>query len=105
MIFTAKVSWIKHFENSMKIKFSFELDCYRRKQRGDCDSFEFHRAATERAQYVHNRHHPDQQTMSRHPRSSSLRDTSRRPSLTLRQLERQFLSHQPSIDSCHDEVC
>ncbi|CAF0774483.1 unnamed protein product [Rotaria sordida] len=69
-------------------------NCYRKKQRGDCDSLEFHRAAAEKAQYVHNRHHANQQNPSSNLRQSSLRDVSRHPSLTLRQLERRFLSHK-----------
>ena len=71
------------------------LDCYRKKQRGDCNSFEFIRAAAERAQYIHNRHHPDYQPSTSYSRlGTSFRDVSRHPSLTLRQLERQYLSHQ-----------
>ncbi len=81
------------------------LDCYRRKQRGDCNSLEFHRAAIEKAQYVHYRHHPDQPNPLPNPsRSASYRETSRNPSLTLRQLERQFLSYQPS-HSNNNTVC
>ena len=72
------------------------LDCYRKKQRGDCNSLEFQRAAVEKAQYVHNRHHPDQQQSSSFPRTPIFRDMTRHPSLSLRQLERQWLSHQPA---------
>jgi hypothetical protein len=93
----------KIFRKNLYSNFS-ELDCYRRKQRGDCNSLEFYRAAAEKAQYVHNRHHPDQQNSLTNPRSASLRDVTRHPSLTLRQLERQFLSYQPTSNN-HEEVC
>ncbi|CAF0860633.1 unnamed protein product [Adineta steineri] len=81
-------------------------NCYRRKQRGDCNSFEFYRAAAERAQYVHNRHHTDQQNMLMNTRSRSLRETStpRHPSIALRQLEREFLSYREPKTNSHDEL-
>ncbi len=93
-------SQLNHF--FLKRYIFFQLDCYRRKQRGDCDTLEFHRAAAEKAQYVHNRHHPDQQNSSSNARPPSLRDVARHPSLTLRQLERQFLSFQPPNNNQHD---
>ncbi|CAF3409537.1 unnamed protein product [Rotaria sp. Silwood1] len=79
-------------------------NCYRKKQRGDCDSLEFHRAAAEKAQYVHNRHHSNQPNSLSNPRPSSLRDVSRHPSLTLRQLERRFLSHQQPNSNNNNET-
>jgi hypothetical protein len=77
----------------MLFRLSFS-DCYRKKQRGDCNSLEFIRAAAEKAQYVHNRYHPDQQQAIGTTRLVTCRDITRHPSLSLRQLERQFLSHQ-----------
>ncbi|UJR15977.1 hypothetical protein I4U23_002896 [Adineta vaga] len=79
-------------------------NCYRRKLRGDCNSFEFYRAAAEKAQYVHNRHHPDANNGSINSRSRSLRESSRNPSLTLRHLERQFLSYREPKTNNHDEL-
>ncbi|CAF1575897.1 unnamed protein product [Adineta ricciae] len=79
-------------------------NCYRRKQRGDCNSFEFYRAAAEKAQYVHNRHHPDQNGTSVNSRSRSLRESPRNPSSTLRQLERQFLSYREPKSNNHTEL-
>lgn len=70
-------------------------NCYRKKQRGDCNSFEFIRAAAEKAQYVHNRHHPDQSESLNSPRiSTGSREISAHPSSTLRQMERQYLSQK-----------
>ncbi|CAF4904718.1 unnamed protein product, partial [Rotaria socialis] len=34
-------------------------NCYRKKQRGDCNSLEFQRAANDRAQYIYNKHRRD----------------------------------------------
>lgn len=70
------------------------IDCYRKKQRGDCGGLDFQRAANERAQYVHNRRHPDQPSPKPNPRPPIQQDLSRQTSWTLRQLERRFLSHQ-----------
>lgn len=70
------------------------LDCYRKKQRGECDSRDFRRAANERAQFVYSRQHPDQPEPKENPRPPIQRGFSRQASWTLRQLERRFLSHQ-----------
>lgn len=70
-------------------------NCYRKKQRGDCSSLEFQRAAAERAQYVYYKHHPDQELPASNPQRPIQSDLSRHPSWTLRQIERQFLSEQP----------
>ncbi|CAF1041749.1 unnamed protein product [Adineta steineri] len=71
-------------------------NCYRKKQRGDCNSIEFQRAASERATYVYNERHPDQPSPTPNPQPPVRRDFLRNPSWTLRQLERQFLSQQPT---------
>ncbi|CAF3671368.1 unnamed protein product [Rotaria sordida] len=70
-------------------------NCYRKKQSGDCNSLDFRRAASERAQYIYNNHDSDQTQSSGNPRPPIRHDFSRHPSLTLRQIERQFLSYQP----------
>ena len=97
--------WVQVCIARSTLLFLFQLDCYRRKQRGDCNSFEFYRAAAEKAQYVHNRHHPDQNNTSVNSRSRSLRESPRNPSSTLRQLERQFLSYREPKTNNHTEVC
>ncbi len=77
----------------------FFLDCYRKKQRGDCSGLDFQRAAAERAEYVHIDRHPDQSPPISNPRPPVRHDFSRHPSWTLHQLERQVLSHpEPSTD-------
>ncbi|CAF1972496.1 unnamed protein product [Rotaria magnacalcarata] len=78
-------------------------NCYRKKQRGDCNSLEFHRAAAEKALYVHNRQPKTEENLFGTSRSSRLRDTVRNPSLTLRHLERQFRSYQPSNGTHNNE--
>lgn len=65
---------------------------------------DFKRAASEKAQYVHNSRHPDEPPPVINPRPPSLRDYSRHPSLTMRQLERHFLSPNES-DSKQFRVC
>lgn len=78
----------------------FQRDCYRRKQRGDCDSLDFHKAAAEKAQYVHYRNHFElEKSLPTSSRAHSFREVSRHPSLSLRHLERQVLSHQPATNS------
>ena len=71
-----------------------KLDCYRKKQRGDCHSIEFQRAAAERAQFIYNDHHPDQPAPLSNPRPPVHHDFLRHPSWTLRQLEREYLTRQ-----------
>lgn len=80
------------------------LDCYRKKQRGDCDNRDFRRAANERAQFIFTRQHPDQPPPQENPRPPIQRGFSRQASWALRQLERRFLSYQEP--SNHDfQVC
>ena len=55
---------------------------------------DFQRAAKERAQFVHNRQHPDQPPPKINPQPPIQRSLSRNQSWTLRQLERGFHSHQ-----------
>lgn len=87
----------------MKV-FILNLDCYRRKQRGDCNSLEFYRAAAEKAQFIHNRLQREQQNPVNNSRPSSLRDTSRNPSITLRHLERRFRFHKLTNKDSHNDV-
>ncbi len=92
MISTVQVSE-KRKKHSLANNFLL-IDCYRKKQRGDCGGIDFQRAAKERAQYIHNLRHPDQPPPTYNPRPPVRRDFSRNPSWTLRQLERDFLSYQ-----------
>jgi hypothetical protein len=80
------------------------IDCYRKKQRGDCSGLDFQRAASERAQYVHNDHHPDQLPPINTPRPAVRHHSLRHPSWTLHQLEREVLSH-PDVNTNIYEVC
>ena len=73
-----------------------EIDCYRKKQRGDCNGLDFQRASKERAQYVHNPQHPDQPPPTPNPQPPVQHELSRNPSWTLRQLELRLLSHRTS---------
>ncbi len=75
--------------------FLVELDCYRKKQRGDCNSLQFQRAASERGDYIYSHRHPDQPSSISNPHRPIQHDLSRHPSWTLHQLDRQFLSLQP----------
>ncbi|CAF2940079.1 unnamed protein product [Rotaria sp. Silwood2] len=75
-------------------------NCYRKKQRGDCNSLDFRRAASEREYKIYNNHDSDQQKSIGNSRPPIRYIFSRHPSLTLRQLERQFLSYQgPNINN------
>ncbi|CAF0996366.1 unnamed protein product [Rotaria magnacalcarata] len=71
-------------------------NCYRKKQRGDCNSLEFQRATADRAQYIYNKHHRDVPRTTEIPRLPTKPDFLRHPSLALRQLERKFLSNPES---------
>jgi len=97
MIFIVAVSLISFLKMIYAVFFRLSLDCYRRKQRGDCDSLEFHKAAAERAQYIHFRNHPELQKTLPTTRAHSFREVTRHPSLSLRQIERQVLSNNHEV--------
>ncbi|CAF3392039.1 unnamed protein product [Rotaria socialis] len=78
-------------------------NCYRKKQRGDCNSLEFQRAANDRAQYIYNKHRRDVPRTIEIPRLPTKPDFVRHPSLALRQLERKFLSN-PESHINHNEI-
>ncbi|CAF3535008.1 unnamed protein product [Rotaria sp. Silwood1] len=69
-------------------------NCYRKKQRGDCNTLDFQRAASERAEHTYNNHDSDQTKSTDNIRPMLSYIFSRQPSITLRKLERQFLSYQ-----------